>query len=324
MKRLTFLSLLICVLNFVFYSNVFADGFPKKPLTIIVPYSSGGGSDIMVRTITQIIKDNKLSPKPIVVVNKTGGGGLVGKNFVWNKPADGYTVTLADIGNVVHPFIKESLQWGTGDWDYLSNMVFDVNLLCVKADTYKNLNELVSAIKNSEKLLTAGGTGPIGSPNSVSTIKLSRAIGRKINYVPMKGGGKVVTALMGGHISMGWFNPSEIISQINAGKIIAIAVASPERISSMPEIATFKELLGYDLVSIQQRGLAMKKGAPPEALQFWQDILMKVSQSEEWAEYLKNKILEDGWLAGVEFEKWMTDAKNDFRKTLKFLKETSN
>ena len=151
-------------------------------------------------------------------------------------------------------------------------------------------------------------------------MKFNKTAGIKINYTPMKGGGEVVTALLGGHITMGWFNPSEILPQIAAGKAVALAAAAPKRLSSMPDTPTFKEL-GYDFYYVQQRGLAMKKGAPPETVKYWIDILGKVRETEAWKKgFLKKKILEDGWLAGDEFSQWMEEAKKDFFETIKMIK----
>ncbi len=319
MKRSFFLGLVACV--FVLTTVAFgASDFPSKSLTIVCPYSPGGGSDLMVRTISQIIKDKKLCPEPVMVVNKTGGAGLIGKSFVYSSRADGYTITLADMGNVITPLTDENPPWQTQDWEYLANMVYDYNTLCVKTGTYKNMAELIKAAKAGTAPMTAGGTGSAGGPDSVCTVKLNQTAGIRINYVPMKGGGEVVTGLLGGHISMGWFNPSEIVSQIKAGQAVALAVTSPERISSMPDLPTFKEL-GYDFIYIQQRGLAMKKGAPPEVVDYWINLLGKVRQTKEWKTYLEKNMQEDGWLPGEKFAQWMKGEQKDFVNVMKILKE---
>lgn len=93
-KSITLLTFLLLALILV--PQIYAADYPKKTVTFICPYSPGGGSDVMVRWIVKIIKDHRFVPKSVVVVNKTGGGGLVGKGFVFGKPADGYNITLAD------------------------------------------------------------------------------------------------------------------------------------------------------------------------------------------------------------------------------------
>jgi putative tricarboxylic transport membrane protein len=298
-----------------------ADEYPQKAVTIICPYSPGGGSDVMVRVIAHIIEKKKLVPVPVVVVNKTGGGGLIGKNFVYTKPADGYYMTLADLGNIIYPIVNPSTKWKTSDWVYLANLVYDHNLLCVKSQAYKDLASLMKAAKASEKPFTAGGTGTAGGPDSMCTLKLNEAAGTKISYVPLRGGGEVVTSLLGGHINMGWFNPSEILSQIEAGKAVALAVTSEKRLKVLPKVPTFREL-GYDVTYVQQRGLCMKKGTPPEVKKYWIDVLSKVIKTSEWEEgYLKKNSLEDGWLPGVEFDKWVEKEVQDFKKSLDKLKK---
>jgi|Deesub1362B_J571_1020462.scaffolds.fasta_scaffold02928_3 putative tricarboxylic transport membrane protein len=319
MKRIVFLAALLVGLGFL--SGPAAGDYPTKPVTIVCPYSPGGGSDVMTRMIAKIIKDHKLVPKPVVVVNKTGGGGLVGKTYVFKNRADGYLLTLADLGNVIYPIVNPSTKWKTGDWAYIANLVYDYNLLCVKAGTYKDLSSLIQAIRLAKKPLSAGGTGSAGGPDSICTVKLSKAIGAKISYVPMKGGGEVLSSLLGGHVDMGWFNPSEVLSQLEAGKAVALAATSEKRLASLPNVPTFKEL-GYDVTYVQQRGLCMKGGTPEAIVNYWIDVLDKVRKTKEWQEdYLQKNNLEDGWLPGEAFRKWMEAAAADFMETMKLLKK---
>ncbi|MEJ2167982.1 MAG: tripartite tricarboxylate transporter substrate binding protein [Desulfobacterales bacterium] len=320
MKKLVLLASLFLVWG-VLASAAHAGDYPEKAVTVVCPYSPGGGSDVMVRVIANIIKEDKLMPKPLMVVNKTGGAGLIGKTYVLNQPADGYWMTMADIGNAISPILQPSVKWKTTDWAYLANMVLDFNLLCVRAGTYEDLGALIEAAKKSATPLTAGGTSTAGGPDSVCTAKLNKAAGTNISYTPMKGGGEVVASLLGGHITMGWFNPSEIISQLEAGKAKALAVSSEKRLKVLPDVPTFKEL-GYDVKYLQQRGLCMKGGTPPEIVDYWINVLNKVRATEKWQDdYLKKNNLEDGWMPGKEFEQWMVDQIQEFQKTMKLLKE---
>lgn len=320
MKQILAVFVLFSALFVISFDALSAD-YPSKSITIVCPYSPGGGSDVMTRVIAQVIKENKLVPEPVMVVNKTGGGGLVGKTYVFKKPADGYYITLADLGNVISPIVSPSTQWKINDWAYIANMVYDFNLLCVKADTYKDLSSLVQAAKKDQATFSAGGTGAAGGPDSLCTLKLNQAAGLKISYLPQKGGGDVVASLLGGHITMGWFNPSEILPQIEAGKAVPLAVTAKKRLAVLPNVPTFQEL-GYNLVYVQQRGLAMKGGVSADIIRYWIDILNKVRSSKEWQEgYLKKNSLEDGWMPGDEFKKWMDDEVEDFKSSLKALKE---
>jgi putative tricarboxylic transport membrane protein len=199
-------------------------------------------------------------------------------------------------------------------------MVYDFNILCVKPGTYNNLESLINAAKSGQTIFSAGGTGPAGGPDSICTLKLNQAANIKISYLPQKGGGDVVASLLGGHITMGWFNPSEIIPQIEAGKAVPLAITSEKRLAVLPNVPTFKEL-GYNIVYVQQRGLAMKKGVPADIVQYWIEVLDKVRNTKEWQDgYLKKNSLEDGWLPGQEFKKWMEYELVDFKKSLKALK----
>ncbi|MBW2559523.1 MAG: tripartite tricarboxylate transporter substrate binding protein [Deltaproteobacteria bacterium] len=323
MKRKCFSSGIVVLAAFLAMSSIgfTEDKFPQKDATLIMPYSPGGGTDVMGRTISRIIEKYNLYPKEIAVVNKPGGGGAVGKAYVMKQRPDGYTITAADIGNAIYPIVVPSTKWKTDDWVYLANMVFDYNLICVKTGSYKDIDSLIKASKQSQAPLKAGGTSAAGGPDSMCSLKLNQAAGTKILYVPMKGGGEVITSLLGGHVDMVWANPSEIQGQIEAGKAVALAVAAEKRLASMPEVPTFREL-GMDVYYAQQRGYCAKAGIPEEARVFWIDLLKKVRETTEWKDYLKKSSLEDGWLPGEEFRTWMHDAKDDFVKSLDALKKT--
>jgi len=322
MKRTLIISCLFFAFSLISL-NALAGDYPDKPITLVVPYSPGGGSDVMARIISSIIKEKKLVPETVMVVNKTGGGGLVGKTYVFKKPGDGYHITLADAGNVVYPVINPSTQWKTADWAYIANMVYDFNILCVKSGTYNDLASLIAAAKSGQSTFSAGGTGSAGGPDSICTLKLNQAAEIKISYLPQKGGGDVVASLLGGHITMGWFNPSEIIPQIEAGKAVPLAITSKERLAVLPQVPTFREL-GYNIEYVQQRGLAMKGDVPADIVQYWINVLAKVRDTKEWQDgYLKKNSLEDGWLPGQEFKKWMEHEVEDFKSSLKALKKMS-
>ncbi|RJQ74053.1 MAG: tripartite tricarboxylate transporter substrate binding protein [Desulfobacteraceae bacterium] len=321
MKKLVCLPLVLVLVFGMFSTAAVAGSYPEKPVTIVCPYSAGGGSDLMVRVIANIIKEKDLMPKPVVVVNKTGGSGQIGKVYVLQSPADGYNLTMADIGNAISPILQPSIKWKTTDWAYLANMVYEFNVLCVKAGTFKELPALIEAAKKSPTPFTAGGTSTTGGPDSVCTVKLNKDAGVKIAYSAMKGGGEVLANVLGGHITMGWFNLSEAIGQLEAGKLVALGVSSEKRLKSFPDIPTFKEL-GYDVTYLQQRGLCMRADTPPAVVDYWIDVLQKVRATDEWQQgYLKMNHLEDGWMPGEEFKKWMIGQIDEFQSTMKLLKE---
>lgn len=287
--------------------------YPNKPIELVVPYDPGGGTDNMYRAIVKVIEDEKLSPVAINVVNKSGGGGAVGKNYARNKPADGYTLAAVDTGNVTQPLLGEA-EWNyQKDFTYIARMVTDVNLIVVKADSpFKTLKDLVDKAKTKEKAVSMAGTGSGGNVDYIAYTNFDTAAGVKINYVPYKSGGEVLTNLLGGHVDAAWANPNECIGQLEAGQVRALAVANTERVKSLPDIKTVKEEIGVEMVSTQWRAVGGPGNLPKEVTDWWVATLDKVRNTTAWKEnYLKKQVLEDGWLTMGDFAK-LVDGENDF------------
>ena len=284
--------------------------YPTRPIDIIVPYSPGGGTDIMFRNIEKIISQYKLVPQPVNIINRPGGAAAIGKAYVLSKAADGYTLTCFDLGTVSQQ-IEGKAKWDyRKDFAYIARMVSDINLLVVRFDSaVNNGKDLVAAIqKKGPKSISIGGS-VTGGPDQFATIELNRATRQQFNYVPFNSGGEVMTNLLGGHIDAAWANPNECIGQLEAKQAKIVGVATEKRSPLFANSPTLKEQ-GIDTISLQTRSVVAKAGVPMEVIDFWVQVLGQVRKTPEWKKYLNDNLLEDGWLAKDEFLK---DADNDYR-----------
>lgn len=279
--------------------------YPNKPIELVVPYAPGGGTDNMYRAIVKAIEEEKLSPVPINVVNKSGGGGATGKNYARTKPADGYTLVAVDTGNVTQQLLGEADWDYKKDFTYVAKMVDDVNLIIVKADSpFKTLKDLVDKAKQKEKSVSMAGTGAGGNTDAIAASNFDRILGVKINYVPYASGGEVMTNLLGGHVDAAWANPNECIAQLEAKQVRALAVADVKRVADLPDIPTVKEAVGTDVVSTQWRAVGGPPNLPKEVVDWWVKTLDKVRKNKNWQEnYMKKQVLADGWATGDDFVK---------------------
>jgi putative tricarboxylic transport membrane protein len=307
------LSLLICLGLFVIGASgatVLAQGkYPTRAIDIIVPYSPGGGTDIMFRNLEKIISQHKLVPQPVNIVNKPGGSGSIGKAVCLSKPADGYTFTCFDIGTVAHQ-IEGKAKWDyRKDFTYIARLVSDINFIIVRADSpIQNAKDLVEAVKKKgPKSISLGGTATLG-PDHFGNIELNRATRQQFNYVPFNSGGEVVTNLLGGHIDAAWANPNECIGQLEAKQVKVVGVCTEKRSPLFPAYPTMREQ-GYNVISIQTRSFVGKGGTPPGIVDYWVQVLEKARETPEWKKYLHDNLLEDGWLTKGDFFK---DAQNDY------------
>jgi putative tricarboxylic transport membrane protein len=276
--------------------------YPVRPIEIVVPYAPGGGTDIMMRHIVKVIEEEKLSPVPIAVSNRTGGSGIVGKSYAINRPPDGYTLVAVDAGNWQQE-LQGNASWNyRKDFTYIARMVTDVNLLVVRRESpFTTFQEFLAAARARGKGgVSVGGTN-VGQVDHIANINLNKAAKIETTYVPFKSGGEVMTNLLGGHVDAAWANPNECIGQLEAGQVRALAVADEERLKGLPAIPTMKEL-GVPVVSNQWRALGGPGNLPKAVVDFWVGVLDKVRKTDSWRTgYLKKSVLEDGWLTGEAF-----------------------
>ncbi len=281
--------------------------YPTKAIDIFVPYSPGGGTDIMYRNMEKIISQYKLVPQPINIINKPGGGGSIGKAACLAKPADGYSFTCFDLSTVSHQ-IDGKAKWDyRKDFTYIARLVSDINLIIVRSDSpVNNAKDLVEAIKKKGSF-SMGGTG-VGGPDQFGNISLNKATKQSFTYVPYNSGGEVLTNLLGGHIDGAWANPNECVGQLEAKQVKIVGVCTDKRSPMFPNHPTMKEQ-GYNAISIQTRSFVAKGGTSPEIVDYWVQVLDKMRKTPEWTKYLKDSLLEDGWLVKGDFLK---DAENDY------------
>jgi putative tricarboxylic transport membrane protein len=280
--------------------------YPAKPILFVVPYAPGGGTDIMVRVIDKVGTQLKVLPQPLVIDNKTGGSGVVGKSYAKIKPADGYTLTCADDSSTVVDLFGNA-PWPYNDFTYIAKLNVDYQMIVVRADSpYKTLKDLVTAAKAKPKTVKIGGTG-VAQIDVLHVAMFEKAAGVKFNYIGFDSGGQVITNLLGGHIDTAIANPGEAYEQMRAGKVRSLGVSSEKRVgfdsAVFKDVPTWKEA-GVNCALSQWRGVAGPKGMAKEPLVWLTNALKKIADSKEWHEQYLDKFLQVGvFVSGAEFQK---------------------
>jgi putative tricarboxylic transport membrane protein len=283
-----------------------ATKYPEKQITLINAYSPGGGTDILFRNIDAVSQKIKAFPQSFVIETKTGGNGTVGKAASVNAKPDGYTLTVADDGNMYQDLAGEQ-PFAYNDFTFISRMVIDYNLVVVRNESpFKTFKDFVDAGKAKPKGVSVAGTN-IGSTDQIQLVQISKIAGADYTYTPFNSGGDVATNLLGGHVDAAMANPSEVWEQMRAGQIRALAITAPERLKDLPEVPTLKES-GVDLVVSQFRGVAGPKNLPADVVKVLEDGFKKVSDSPEWkSEYLDKFQQVNGYQNSAEFTKYMDE-----------------
>src|ERR1041384_4412732 len=247
MRALRFLGLVLAALTFA--SAVRAD-FPDKGKTIriVVPYTPGGFNDTLGRIVAQKFTDDW--GVPAVVENRPGGGTLIGSDAVAKAPADGYTLLVVAFPFGVNPTLYAKLPYDTvKDFAPLILAGQSANLLVVNNDlAVKSVKELIDSAKAKPGTISYGSTGS-GSSNHLSMELFRLMTGTEMIHVPYKGSAPMVTDLLGAHVQVAFAHVPNVITQVQAGKLRALAITSTARSAMLPEIPTVAEagVPGYEV-----------------------------------------------------------------------------
>jgi tripartite-type tricarboxylate transporter receptor subunit TctC len=240
--------------------------WPTKPVTIVVPFAAGGGTDIGTRIVAQRL--SQLWGQSVLVDNRGGAGGNVGLEMVSRAKPDGYTLLTGNVGTQsINPTLYRKLNYNP-DTSFVPIGLF-AELPFVLATTAslpaKNVKELVEHAKANPNQLTYASSGNGGSPHlSAETFKI--ATGTQILHVPYKGGGAAMTDLISGNVHMLFASVLETSAHIKAGKLKALAITSKERVSAMPDVPTLQESGVTGAESGSWLGLLAPAGTPPEVV----------------------------------------------------------
>ncbi len=285
---------------------------PSKPVEFIVPAGTGGGADQMARLISGIAEKHKLSPRPLIVVNKSGGAGAEGFLYVKGKKGDAHTIIIT-LSNLFTTPLHTGVPFNWRDLTPVARIALDQFILWVNAETpYKTAKEYLAAVKErsgGDSRMKMGGTGS-AQEDQIITIQVEQALGVKFTYVPFKGGGEVCVNLVGKHVDSTVNNPIECASNWKAGRVRPLAVFDSERIPDpdWKDIPTVKEALGLDVQYNMLRGIFGPPDMPKEAAEWYLGFLKRVYETPEFKKYLSDGALKPAFTTGAEYVKWLEGA----------------
>lgn len=282
---------------------------PTRNVEIIVPAGAGGASDQMARTIQSIILKHKLMKQSTLVLNKGGASG--GEGIMDTKASAGNPHKLMVAFSAIYTLpIAVKLPFNWRDLNPVAMIAKDEFVLWTNAEMpYTNAKTYLDAVKAKPAgSFKMGGTGA-KREDQIITVALDKAAGVHFTYVPYKSGGEAATQLVGKHIDSNVNNPSENIAQWRAGQIKALCVFSDRRMAykdkiagdqSWNDIPTCKES-GYDVEYQMLRGFFLPPDTSPEQAQYYAEVLKKVSETQEWKDYLSKQALNSQFLAGKDY-----------------------
>lgn len=264
--RMLLAALLLSVLVF---SQV---NFPTRPVTIIVPWSAGGATDLLFRAIASVFP-KYANGHPLVVNNMPGAGAVTGTMEFLKAQPDGYTL-LSLATPIITKIHWSEVKFTVDDFIPVINIVNDPSYILVNANSpYKTLEDLLNAARKKPETITMGNGGA-GGGNHLVALAFEDFVGVKFVHVPYNGGAPAIADLVAGHIDSVMAAAPEGVPQVQAGQLRVLAVLGTQRLSVFPDVPTAKEL-GYDFTLGMWRGVAVQKGTPPEVVQALHDIFHK-------------------------------------------------
>jgi tripartite-type tricarboxylate transporter receptor subunit TctC len=239
-----------------------AQPYPVKPVRLIVPFTPGGGVDLIGRSLAQKLAESLA--EPVVVDNRSGGSGNIGTDMVAKSPPDGYTLLMGYVGNLaINPFLYRKLPYDSRrDFAPISLAATAPNVLVVfpglPVASVKDLVALARA-KSMPLNYASAGNGTVG--HMVAEL-FKVETGAQITHIPYKGNGQAISDVLAGQVQIMFAAPGASLQQVRAGRLRALAVASAKRESGMPDIPTFAEA-GFPSVEAQAwYGLLAAAGTP--------------------------------------------------------------
>ena len=297
---------------------------PTKPVEFVVPAGTGGGADQMARFLQGVVAKHNLMKQPMVVVNKSGGAGAEGFLDVKNAKGDPHKIIIT-LSNLFTTPLATGVPFNWKDLTPVAMLALDEFVLWVNAESpYKTTADYVNALKaGNPGQYKMAGTGS-KQEDQIITVAIEKAEGKKMTYVPFKGGGDVAVQLVGKHVDSTVNNPIEAIAHWRSGALRPLCVFDskpmpyPAKVTasmSWQDIPTCKSQ-GLDVEYVMLRGIFMPPGVTQEQVDFYVDLFKKVRELPEWKKYTEDAAFNTTFMTGKDYVDWVGKAEATHRQLM--------
>jgi tripartite-type tricarboxylate transporter receptor subunit TctC len=238
-----------------------AQSYPAKPIHVIVPFATGGGVDLLTRVLAPHLAEQL--GQPVIIDNRPGASANIGADVAAKAPPDGYTLLMASSIIAVNRSLMPKLSYDAlKDFAFIARVGFAPSVLvCLPSFPAKSVAELIAVARAKPGSLSFGSPG-IGSSHHLAGEMLKQSAKIDALHVAYKGGAPAINDLLGGQISFMFAIPSEVLPQVKANRLRALAVGSKQRVSFLPDVPTMRESGVADFEAITWWGLVAPAGTP--------------------------------------------------------------
>jgi tripartite-type tricarboxylate transporter receptor subunit TctC len=291
--------------------------YPDRPITLIVPWGAGGGTDAVARILASLME--KDLGQPVNVVNRTGGSGVVGHQAITAGAPDGYTIGLitVEIGMMHHQKLTEL---NGASYTPIALVNADPAGIQVRADApYKNVSDLLSAIKANPGKFKASGTGQGGIWHlAIAGLLRDQKIDpAALPWVPSNGAAPGLNDLVAGGVEVVPCSLPEARALIEAGKVKSLAIMDPQPSALFPKVPTLRQELNTGWTTAAWRGIAGPKGMPADVQKRLLASVQKAYESKEYKEFMASRGFGMIWAGPEDFAKFMAKSDADLGAVMK-------
>ncbi len=277
-----------------------AQGFPVRPIKLIVAFPAGGPTDITMRSLAD--NASKILGQPVIIDNKPGAGGTLPAQQLQTSQPDGYTLAQIPLGVFRLPYTTK-INWDpVKDISYVLNVTGYAFGIVVPADSpFKTWADFVAYAKANPGRLTYGSTGTLTSPH-LTTELIAQKAGIELQHIPYKGSADLMLAVVSGQV-MAAADSTGFAPQVEAGKLRVLNTWGEKRLDKFPNAPTLKEL-GYDIVQNSPFGIGAPKGTPPDVVKRLHDAFKKAMEEPSYVSALGRYDMLPNYMGTADYSKF--------------------
>jgi putative tricarboxylic transport membrane protein len=297
---------------------------PSRPVEFIIPAGTGGGADIMARTIQGIVSKHNLMKQPMVVINKSGGAGGEGFLDVKNSKGNPHKIIIT-LSNLFTTPLATGIPFNWKDLTPVAMLALDEFVLWVNSDKpYKTPKEYVDAAKAANGTFKMGGTGS-KQEDQIITEAIQKITGAKFIYIPQRGGGAVAVQLVGNHVDSTVNNPNEALAHWRGGKVRPLCVFDSKKLvytdklagdMSWNDIPTCKSQ-GLDIEYLMLRGIFTTPGATKDQVDYYIALFQKIRETPEWKKLMSDGAFNQSFMTGKQYVDWVATEEKRHEELMK-------
>lgn len=289
--------------------------YPVRPVTLVVPFTPGGSSDLLARKYASLLE--KTLNANVVVENRGGGSGVIGAQAVARATADGYTLLLAHTtGIAVLPLLRKDIPYDVDkDFFLVTLLGATPQVLVVPPDGPQTLEEFLTLAKAQPGKLNYSSGGVATPPHLVAELFKLQG-GLDIVHVPFNGSTASIANLLGGHVDAAFQNIDSLLSHVQSGSLRALAVASAERSAALPDVPTLEEKGIQGVENQTWFGIAAPAGLPEPVQQALVQASQQVVESAEFQDYLRAQAVNSTPVGPQAFKTLLDDERGRWRQVI--------